>query len=676
MVLQTEQTKRLRKTLHIDLTEGKVLTVTDKEQGQEKFVGEALDAWMERHVFAYASTPKMLQAMKQEFCSQSLLREFKQGKTLLVYRCHLVKKDMMLVDKVTVYLFENRENGHVEAELFLEDITQEYLDSITNEILYQKDYKALSLISLDRKILNFRCSRFLDFSLEERKNYPYEETAELFASRHIHPNDRERFLSCTNLDFLKKTMEEQEQFSFTVRSVDNMTERYTCYWLDRSEHMLLLVADDMTQELENDTLTGIPNRAGFLRHAEKILERQSGDSYAILFFNIQRFKAINDLFGYETGDHILKTIVNLLQNSFLHPLITARMEADRFVALVNVKNLDLDRLVEILHYSYRDGETQIELHGRCGIYYIPEHCDLSISDMCDCAKLAKNYISNQYVKPYAVYDESMKLEYEENSRVMINLEQAIKKQEFCVYYQPVYDANTEEIVAAEALVRWIPDNQKPVLPGRFIPVLEDSGHITKLDSFVNQSVQEAVARRHREGRRVLPVAVNLSRMDLMDDHIMNRIRSSISEKNVPVNMFHYELTESAYAEITENGGRFLNGLQKEGAKILIDDFGSGISSFSTVRDYEFDIIKLDMGFVHRIGTSKKTDHILIALIELAHRLDMKVIAEGVETKEQVDFLRGNGCDYFQGFYYAKPMPLKEFEALLDQQTEKAQKARA
>ena len=129
--------------------------------------------------------------------------------------------------------------------------------------------------------------------------------------------------------------------------------------------------------------------------------------------------------------------MELIQKSFLNPLITARMEADRFVALVNVKYLNLEQLTEFLHYSYRDGNTQIELHVRCGIYYIPEQCDLSVSDMCDCAKLAKNYISNQYVRPYVVYNEKMKLEYEENSRVMINLEQAIEKQEFCVYYQPV-----------------------------------------------------------------------------------------------------------------------------------------------------------------------------------------------------------------------------------------------
>lgn len=667
MVLQTEQTERLRKTLHMDITEEKILAITRKGKRQENFVPESMKTWLERHLFAYASNAKTLETMQKKFDPQFLLQEFAAGHSLLVYRCHLVKKEVMLVDKVILYLFQNNVNGHVEAQMFLEDITEEYMDSVTNEVLYQKDYKLLGLLSLDRNVVNVRCCRLSNLELTERRNLPYGETRTLFADQHICANDRERFLSGTDLEFLRTTLTQQDQYSFTVRTVGNTTERYTYYWFDRPENMLLLVVNDMTQELETDPLTGLPNRAGFFRRVGEILENKTEHSYAILFFNLQRFKAINDLFGYERGDRILKKIVEILQGSFLKPLVTARMEADRFVALVDTQNLKKEQLLQILHYSYQDGSTKIELQGRCGIYYIPKDCTLSVSDMCDRAKLAKNYISNQYVQPYAIYDDSMTTEYEENSRVMINLEQAIDNHEFYVFYQPVYDANTEEIVSAEALVRWIPDKKKPVLPGRFIPILENSGHITKLDSFVNKTVQEVLEKRRKEGKKILPVAVNLSRMDLMDDNIMRRIWSNVTDKEIPISMFHYELTESAYADITESGCKFLNGLQKEGAKILIDDFGSGISSFSTIRDYEFDIIKLDMGFVQRIGSGKKTDNIIIALIELAHRMDMKVIAEGVETKEQVDFLKKNHCDYFQGYYYAKPMPQQEFEQLLDKE---------
>ena len=149
---------------------------------------------------------------------------------------------------------------------------------------------------------------------------------------------------------------------------------------------------------------------------------------------------------------------------------------------------------------------------------------------------------------------------------------------------------------------------------------------------------------------------------------MDTILGDVKNSDLPSGSISYELTESAYAGVSEDGNSFLTKMHEEGSKLLVDDFGSGVSSFSTIRDFDFDILKLDMGFVQKIGLNRKNNNIIISLIELAHRLDLKVIAEGVETKEQVDFLRNYGCDYFQGYYFAKPMPQEEFEALLDKQS--------
>ena len=154
----------------------------------------------------------------------------------------------------------------------------------------------------------------------------------------------------------------------------------------------------------------------------------------------------------------------------------------------------------------------------------------------------------------------------------------------------------------------------------------------------------------------------------MDKHIMDTILEDVKNSDLPSGSISYELTESAYAGVSEDGNSFLTKMHEEGTKLLVDDFGSGVSSFSTIRDFDFDILKLDMGFVQKIGLNRKNNNIIISLIELAHRLDLKVIAEGVETKEQADFLRNYGCDYFQGYYFAKPMPQEEFEALLDKQS--------
>lgn len=417
--------------------------------------------------------------------------------------------------------------------------------------------------------------------------------------------------------------------------------------------------------METDSVTGALNRTGFFHKVRKMLESNPEQDYAIAYFNIQRFKTVNDLFGYEAGDALLKKVAEILANCFLKPLAVGRMEADRFTVFTRKCDMDLERLPELLHRTYNKGELKLDLYGKCGIYYIPRHCSLSVSDMCDRAKLAKSSITNQFVQPYAVFNEQMREDYEQRSIALLHLDDAIQNGEIKVFYQPIYDAWTGKVVLAEALTRWFSCEFGNISPAKFIPILEESGYITKLDSYVYQSVYGFLEKRQREGRRNVDIGVNLSRMDLMDKHIMEKILNDVRTSELPRGSISYELTESAYAGVSEDGNRFLAQMHAAGAKLLVDDFGSGVSSFSTIRDYDFDILKLDMGFVQKIGLNRKNNNIIISLIELAHRLDLKVIAEGVETKEQADFLKNYGCDYFQGYYFAKPMPQEEFEALLD-----------
>ena len=341
------------------------------------------------------------------------------------------------------------------------------------------------------------------------------------------------------------------------------------------------------------------------------------------------------------------------------------MEADRFAILVEQKNLDYTRLTELLHTVYEKADMKVDIYGICGIYLVPEHCTLSVSEMYDRAKLAKNWIKNQYVQPYAVFQEQMKADYEQTSIAISQLEDAIKNGEIQIYYQPIYDAHTEKIVSAEALARWNSAEHGIMLPGKFVPALEESGHITLLDTCVHHKIYDFLRDRKAKGMPTVKIAMNLSRMDLMDDSIMQLILKDIRDTEEDVKQVSYEITESAYATISPAGMDFLKTLHKSGTSILMDDFGSGVSSFSTIREYEFDVLKLDMGFTRRIGTNIKNDNIIISVIDLAHRLDMKVIAEGVETREQADFLKENGCDFFQGYYFSRPVPQDQFEALLE-----------
>ncbi len=533
------------------------------------------------------------------------------------------------------------------------------------DILCKEHYKALGLLDLKSRYISFPVLYGKDSRWNGDTQYPYEKVIDDMIERWVDPSCQKAFRRCTSVETVRENMTVAGKYCFQVYNKSDETECGTYYWYDKEKEIVLIALNDMREEQEHDPVTGALNREGYMHHAAKILASNPDEKFAILYFNISRFKTINDLFGYETGDLLLRKGINSLRSSFLRPLLVARMEADRFAILVEQKNLDYTRLTELLHTVYEKADMKVDIYGICGIYLIPEHCTLSVSEMYDRAKLAKNWIKNQYVQPYAVFQEQMKADYEQTSIAISQLEDAIKNGEIQIYYQPIYDAHTEKIVSAEALARWNSAEYGIMLPGKFVPALEESGHITLLDTCVHHKIYDFLRDRKAKGMPTVKIAMNLSRMDLMDDSIMQLILKDIRDTEEDVKQVGYEITESAYATISPAGMDFLKTLHNSGTSILVDDFGSGVSSFSTIREYEFDVLKLDMGFTRKIGTNAKNDNIIISVIDLAHRLDMKVIAEGVETREQADFLKENGCDFFQGYYFSRPVPQDQFEALLE-----------
>ena len=533
------------------------------------------------------------------------------------------------------------------------------------DILCKEHYKALGLLDLKSRYISFPVLYGKDSRWNGDTQYPYEKVIDDMIERWVDPSCQKAFRRCTSLETVRENMTVAGKYCFQVYNKSDETECGTYYWYDKEKEIVLIALNDMREEQEHDPVTGALNREGYMHHAAKILASNPDEKFAILYFNISRFKTINDLFGYETGDLLLRKGINSLRSSFLRPLLVARMEADRFAILVEQKNLDYTRLTELLHTVYEKADMKVDIYGICGIYLIPEHCTLSVSEMYDRAKLAKNWIKNQYVQPYAVFQEQMKADYEQTSIAISQLEDAIKNGEIQIYYQPIYDAHTEKIVSAEALARWNSAEYGIMLPGKFVPALEESGHITLLDTCIHHKIYDFLRERKAKGMPTVKIAMNLSRMDLMDDSIMQLILKDIRDTEEDVKQVGYEITESAYATISPAGMDFLKTLHNSGTSILMDDFGSGVSSFSTIREYEFDVLKLDMGFTRKIGMNAKNDNIIISVIDLAHRLDMKVIAEGVETREQADFLKENGCDFFQGYYFSRPVPQDQFEALLE-----------
>lgn len=655
--------------LYIDISNNIVWEVKNPEQAcWEGETGRAggVTAWLKKQIYPYIMDNEEEQKFRRTFMQGELLRLFQSGQRQVQLGYRFRKGKYITYYHVNIEMFEHPRKHTIECCAIWRNDTIPYVNRVISKVLLQDKYRMIAVLDIQEKTVFVRKHTFDDMELVCDQPLEYREFIEKLCEHRVEKKDRDWFVTSTRLDYMEENLQMAGTYSLTVYNEERGAERYTYRWLDKEYREVLIAVEDRTVEMEKDPLTGYLNRSGFLRKTEHILKKNADQyQFAVIYFNIRKFSGLNDVYGYANGDKIIRSYMDRIQNSVLRPLALGRVSADRFHALVDMKNLELSELGKLLQYPVRIRGEQVEIYGRCGIYYIPEHCDLEVSQMCDLAKMAKNKISNQYMQPYELYQEDMKTEYGQKNLALLNLEKALEQEEFVVCYQPVVDGQTGEIVSAEALVRWNSSGAEPMVPSVFVPELEDSGYITKLDTYIDQTVHRFQEERYCQEKRMVPVAVNLSRMDLMDERMTERIFTEIQETKVPKQYFRYEIIESACTIISTQGEEFLESLRQQGVQIFLDDFGTGVSTFETVRDYTFDALKLDMGFVKKIGKDQKSDAIVVSIIDLAHRMGMKVVAEGIENQQQSDFLRAHGCDYLQGFYYYKPMSAEEFSKLLD-----------
>lgn len=555
--------------------------------------------------------------------------------------------------------------------LHFTDVTVAYLIENVPQKIYQKDYENIIIIDAKREkmiktdVLSSVISDYL------KKEEAYEGYRSYSSHRAVVESERERFKKCVELSTIKEGLRKDKQYFFTIHETDKTGEvrlkRYSYIYIDERVDIIVGAREDITEFSEKDVLTGGYNRRGFIRITERLLnEVPDRTKYAVLFFNVKNFKAVNELFGVESGDVVLQNIFRTLTHSKLSPVITARVESDHFVCLVENKNLDFEELTSVCDNKFvKDGKC-MNLIIRCGIFYVEEK-PMKISGMIDRAKLAKRYITDEYVQPYMVYDQSMQVAYVDKAKLAGELQEGIAKEQFKVYYQPVIDTKTGKIASAEALIRWIHPDKGFISPALFIPALEENGHISELDFYVLKKVWQFINDRCENNKFVVPISVNLSWMDFYDEIMMEKILKEMDRfrENGREHMARFEITETSYAAIRENRSGILESLRIKNAKILLDDFGSGFSSFGMLQDYDFDILKIDMSFIRKIGENPKTKSIVHSIIGMAHEIGIKTVAEGVETEEQVSFLRQSGCDYIQGYYYSKPLPEEEFVEFLE-----------
>ena len=412
-----------------------------------------------------------------------------------------------------------------------------------------------------------------------------------------------------------------------------------------------------------DELTGIYNKQAFYAKTKEMLLDNPDKNFDLLRINIERFKVLNDLFGESTGDKLLRYIGKFLKEINLPLCVSGRLYADNFVVCYEAGKGDSRRMINTLQMVADSFAINNRTILSFGLYRIDDKT-LPVSVMCDRANMALWKAKGNFKNPYCEYDEKMRQQVLKEQKIINAMEMAIQNKEFTLYLQPKYDIEKGTIIGAEALVRWIILENGFISPGDFIPVFENNGFVYEVDKFIWEESCRYLRKWLDEGREVHPISVNVSRIDLYDPKLVQHLVDLREKYQLPSQYLELEITESAYTEDPEQIITITRQLREAGFVILMDDFGTGYSSLNMLKDIQIDVLKLDMGFLKSSDYSAKGGNILTAILKMAESLKMQTIAEGVETKEQVEFLKSIGCKYVQGFYYSKPLPVDEFEKLI------------
>ena len=425
----------------------------------------------------------------------------------------------------------------------------------------------------------------------------------------------------------------------------------------RIRNIIKLKESSLTlKAIEYDELTGLYTEQAFFHYAKQIMQFYPDNKLNLIEARIKDFKLINNIYGTKKSDELLCYLANEYSEKLKGGLI-ARRGSSTFVCLTyDRKEIDHQKFESTIE-NIIDNAPISGVKIKYGIYENVNR-NQSVSTLCDYASLAAETITDNYDCDVAYFTDEMAQKRIRSQIIENSFDEAISNHEFVVYYQPKVDINTEKVVGAEALVRWQKPDGSLVSPGEFIPVFEKDGLIEKIDEYVFEQVCRLQKSKLNEGAKLMPISVNLSRSSILHNGIANRYISIAQKNDIPFSCVPLELTESAaiYGVRIKNE---IEELKNAGFNLHVDDFGSGFSSIAVLNQIPFSILKVDKSLIDDICLNKGRT-LVEQVIMLAKVLNMHVIAEGVETKEQLDELRKMNCDEIQGFYYAKPMPESEF----------------
>lgn len=419
----------------------------------------------------------------------------------------------------------------------------------------------------------------------------------------------------------------------------------------------------MINQFQYDRLTGLCSKEFFYQRVREVLRQNPALEYDIVCSDIENFKLINDVFGIPAGDRLLRDIAALYRTAVGNVGICGRLNADQFACLLERRTDYSDEMFVRMSGELNALANARRIVMKWGIYPVEDR-GVPVEQMCDRALLAARSIKGQYGKHFAAYDDQLRGRLLREQAIIDNMESALAQGQFQAYLQPKYRIRDSRLAGAEALVRWAHPEWGLQSPAEFIPLFERNGFISKLDRFVWEQSCSLLRGWDAAGLPAIPISVNVSRADIYQADIADVLLETVRRYGLAPGRLHLEITESAYTEDPSQIIETVARLRALGFVIEMDDFGSGYSSLNMLNRLPIDVLKLDMRFIQS-ETAKPVDQgILRFIMDLARWMELHVVAEGVETREQLERLREIDCDYVQGYYFVRPVPREEFETLL------------
>ncbi len=470
----------------------------------------------------------------------------------------------------------------------------------------------------------------------------------------------------------------EQHFTLVVASLDDRTFSDADRDFLRSLAHVLSAALDRHRSRERltylarfDGLTGLPNRGLLFDRLGRVLDvaRSQGTRVALLYLDLDRFKLVNDTLGHEAGDHLLVQAAHRIVACLRASDTVARLAGDEFAVLLpgldgraDAESVGRKVLAQLARPFELNGQ-EVFISASMGAVVYPDH-GLDPASLVRCADQAMYYAKNTGRNELRFYNEEMNAREADRLELGTRLRAALERQEFTLVYQPRVSLDTGRISGVEALLRWTHPERGPISPADFVPVLEDTGLIIGVGEWVLREAAQQIVRWQAMGLTVPRVAVNLSVRQFASPELDAQVRRVLTDTGVEPSMLEFELTESMLMHEPAQAVATLEHFRAYGLRLSVDDFGTGYSSLSYLRRFPLDALKVDRAFVRYLASNADDMAITLAIISMAHSLKLKVVAEGVETTDQLDLLTDAGCDEIQGFYFSRPVPAQEIERML------------